>query len=88
MRLMATHICGIVDYIRQPESLTLPQVLASLTPAQTRFFEALDVELEKVNSFYEERKTEAVSRYATISLQTEQYLMRHSNRKVFRKYPI
>ena len=59
---------------------TLSEVLETMSPLEVQFFEALDKELDKVQTFYREREKDALVRSAVIK---EQLNDLKDHRKIF-----
>ncbi|PVF97400.1 SPX-domain-containing protein [Serendipita vermifera] len=62
---------------------TLSEALATMTPLECQFFEALDKELRKVVDFYREREKEALVRVSVIKEQLDDL---KDHRKIFHAY--
>lgn len=58
--------------------MTLAELFVVLTPLERQFFTLLDAELEKVDTFYKERETEALARVRILKEQLRE-LKDHRN---------
>jgi SPX domain protein involved in polyphosphate accumulation len=63
----------------------MAELLSHLNPVETKFFETLDGELDKVESFYKDREKDAIIRAAILK---EQLRELQDHRKAFHVRPI
>ncbi|KAL8291362.1 hypothetical protein RQP46_002340 [Phenoliferia psychrophenolica] len=71
-----------------PPTLSLPELLEILPPACKRFFTLLDRELDRVETFFKERETEAIKRFDDLQSQWKELASHKKEFQAFQKQEI